>query len=263
MPELPEVEHFKKFIDDYALHQKIALAKLATRELLLHTDGNELIEVLTGNSFKGTFRHGKFLFIQLHSKGFLMLHFGMTGDLLYHTPDKKSPKAYVLMIQFSNGKNLLFSDSRKLGKIALVKSPEDFITQRGYGTDALKVSWEDFLLKLGKRRVAIKTGLMNQKIIAGVGNEFSDEILFMSGIHPSSAANKLGMSKLKDVYQNMKKVLTEAVKHDADRSKLEHHFFLGNRRAGLTCLRCGGETEFETIGGRSSYFCPSCQKLYT
>jgi formamidopyrimidine-DNA glycosylase len=263
MPELPEVESFKKYIDDTSLRQKIESVKLASKGLLLNTSSRELIKALEGTSFTKTFRHGKFLFVELARKGYLMLHFGMTGDLLYYTPEKKSPKVFVLLMLFSNGKALLFSDSRKLGKIALVESMDEFILQRGYGDDALKISQENFVKKFEKRKAAVKTVLMNQKIVAGVGNEFSDEILFQSQVDPRSACNKLSDGLLKDIFHNMKKILKEAVGHNADRDKLKHYFFLGNRKAGLKCPRCKGKTEFETIGGRSSYFCPSCQKLYS
>jgi formamidopyrimidine-DNA glycosylase len=263
MPELPEVENFKNYIDETSLHQKIAAIQIAAPELLVNTTIDILRDTLKGNVFEDTFRHGKFLFIRLLKNGFLMLHFGMTGDLLYYTPDKKYPKVYVLLIQFENGRNLAFSDQRRLGKIGLVKNVESFIKDRGYGKDALKISLEEFIALFQKRRIAIKTALMNQKIVAGVGNEFSDEILFQSKVHPESKSNVLPIEKLKEIYQHMLAILQEAIEQNADRSKLEHYFFLDHRKEGLKCPECKGETKLRTIGGRSSYFCPSCQKLYT
>jgi formamidopyrimidine-DNA glycosylase len=262
MPELPEVESFRKYVEDTSLHQRIARVQLAAQGMLIETTDKELKKVLEGNSFSDTFRHGKFFFIKLEKEGSLMLHFGMTGDLLYYEPDHKSPKAYVLLVQFVNGKNLLFSDPRRLGKIGLIKDVGQFIKKHGYGKDALQITNEEFLVLFRKKRTSIKAALMNQKSVAGVGNEFSDEILFQSRIHPASTPVKLSSEQLAEIYSHMKRILMEAVSYNADRKNLEHYFFLENRKAGLTCPRCGARTVWQTVGGRSSYFCPSCQKLY-
>lgn len=262
MPELPEVESFRNYIADTSLHQKIKTVKTATRGMLIDSTDQQLKEILEGNSFENTFRHGKFLFITLRSQGSLMLHFGMTGDLHYYKPDTSSQRSYVLLLQFENGYNLSFSDARRLGKIALVRDVQEFISKRGYGKDALQIMLEEFLKILGKKRTAIKVSLMDQKTVAGVGNEFSDEILFQSKVHPSSVTSKIPVKKLTEIYDNMKQTLQEAVKKNADREKLKQYFFLDNRKAGLPCPVCKGKTEWETIAGRSAYFCTSCQKLY-
>jgi formamidopyrimidine-DNA glycosylase len=262
MPELPEVESFRKYIADTSLHQKIENVRTAAQGMLIETTDADLKHILKNNSFEDTFRHGKFLFIRLRFQGSLMLHFGMTGDLLYYYPDKSSPKSYVLLFEFDNGHWLSFSDPRRLGKISLVEDVQAFIDKRGYGEDALQISWESFYKILKKKRTAIKVSLMDQKVVAGVGNEFSDELLFQTKVHPASITAMLPEKKLKEVYESMQNILKEAVSHDADRKKLKHYFFLGNRKAGLRCPRCKGETEWQTIGGRSSYFCSACQKLY-
>ena len=191
-----------------------------------------------------------------------MLHFGLTGDLVFIKKNQDDPPAkFALHFHFKGGNDLYFTDTRKMGKIALVEDVDEFILQRKYGPDALKISADDFTTRLGKKRVAIKTALMDQNTVAGVGNEFSDEILFQTKIHPSSIATNLSEARLKKLHETMVSILKEAVKNNGDRSKLEHYFFLDNRKAGLTCPRCKGKTGFKTIGGRSSYFCPSCQKL--
>ena len=262
MPELPEVESFKRYVDNTSLHQTIETIRFAGKNLLLHTPEKKLRDALTGNTLEETFRHGKFLFIKLRRHGHLLLHFGMTGDLEYYTPDAKSPRVYVLLLAFTNGNNLVFTDSRRLGKIAIVNDVDAFIQERGYGVDALKITEAAFSKIFQKRKKAIKTALMDQKIVAGVGNEFSDEILFQARIHPMSIAAKLTEVQLRKIYHAMVTILKEAVGHNADRSKLEHYFFLGNRKEGLKCPGCKGTTEFKTVGGRSAYFCPACQKLY-
>lgn len=262
MPELPEVESFKKYIDKTSLHQKIEVIKLTTSKVLLNTKEKELQVKVMGNFLEETFRHGKFLFIKLHKHGNLLLHFGLTGDLVFVKSDADPPRIFVLQLHFENGNSLYFTDTRKMGKVGLVDDIETFIAERGYGEDALKIKGKDFINRLEKKRVAVKTTLMNQKLVSGVGNEFSDEILFQVGIHPASITAKLSTAQLKTIYREMVSILKEAIKHNAERSKLDHYFFLDNRKAGLKCPGCKGTTAFETVGGRSAYFCPSCQKLY-
>jgi formamidopyrimidine-DNA glycosylase len=262
MPELPEVESFRKYIVKTSLDKKIEVARLASPGMLLHTTEKNLIKVLQGNEFESTFRHGKFLFIKLKDHGNLMLHFGLTGDLEYVRPGENPPEKFALQFHFTDDSALFFTDTRKMGKIALVDDVDSFIKSRGYGTDALKIREDDFIQKIQKRKVAIKTVLMDQKIVAGVGNEFSDQILFQTKIHPATITTALPARQLKAVYQSMVNILREAVKANSKRDKLEHYFFLDNRKAGLSCPRCKGKTAFQTIGGRSSYFCPRCQKKY-
>jgi formamidopyrimidine-DNA glycosylase len=262
MPELPEVESFRRFIDKTSLHKKIELARLASPGMLLNTREEDLIRTLEGTSMEKTFRHGKFLFIKLKNDNNLMLHFGLTGDVEFVKPGDTTPDKFALQLHFSDDSDFFFTDTRKMGKIALVDDIQKFVSERGYGTDALKIKQNDFIERISKKKVAIKTVLMDQKIVAGVGNEFSDEILFQTKIHPASSTVSLSKKKLAGIYETMITILKEAVKSNANRQKLEHYFFLENRKAGLSCPRCKGKTAFETIGGRSSYFCPKCQKMY-
>ena len=262
MPELPEVESFRKFIDKTSLGKKIEIARLAAKNMLLQTKEKDLVRALEGNTMKETFRHGKFLFIKLATDQSLMLHFGLTGDVEYIKPGESAPEKFALQLHFADDSDFFFTDTRKMGKIALVDDAKAFIEKRGYGTDALKIKESDFIGKMRNRKAAIKTVLMDQKILAGVGNEFSDEILFQTKIHPASATAALPEKALSAIYKAMIAILKEAVKANAKRGKLGHYFFLDNRKAGLACPRCKGKTAFQTIGGRSSYFCPKCQKKY-
>jgi formamidopyrimidine-DNA glycosylase len=262
MPELPEVESFRKFIDKTSLRKTIEVAKLSSPNMLLQIKEKLLIKTLEGNSLEETFRHGKFLFMKLKKGGFLMLHFGLTGDVEYRKPGEEPPSRYALQLHFSDDSDFYFTDTRKMGKIALVDHIDTFIKKRGYGTDALKLKEKDFVEKILKKKVAIKTVLMDQKIVAGVGNEFSDEILFQTKIHPATPTSSLSEKQLKEIWKTMVAILKTAVKANASREKLDQYFFLDNRKAGFDCPRCGGKTAFQSIGGRSSYFCPKCQKKY-
>jgi formamidopyrimidine-DNA glycosylase len=272
MPELPEVESFRNYLEKHALNKVIKEAEAANPYMLQDVSKKELEAVLKGNAFVSTHRHGKFLFVKLKKGGYLMMHFGMTGYFESYEAGEKVPY-FALLLTFPGGEKFAFVDRRKLGKVSLLEDVEAFIQKRGYGTDALKITQKQFLEALKPRRTAIKTALMAQNIIAGVGNEFSDEILFQAGIHPESKASALSQKQLILIFKEMQKILKKAVKADADRDKLREYFFLDNRKAGLPCpsrspsadgqAGCKGRTVLKTIGGRSSYFCPSCQELIT
>jgi formamidopyrimidine-DNA glycosylase len=264
MPELPEIEAYRKYVEDTSLKKRIIKLHLhpGIGGMLLQTTDKALKDTLEENSFVGTFRHGKFLFINLKSKASLMLHFGMTGDLNYTTSDVR-PKSYALIFQFKGNHQLIFSDVRKLGKIALVKDIDAFVKKRGYGKDALRITQDEFCTKFAGKKTAIKAFLMDQKVAAGVGNEYSDQILFQCRIHPASPTARLPERKRVEIFKRMNAILKKAIKKRTEHKKMTKFFFLENRKAGLACPRCKGETEWATIGGRSSYFCSSCQKRYT
>lgn len=262
MPELPEVETFRRFIEKTSLNKRIDTIKIMAPKMLEGCTATSLRKKITDNAFDSTHRHGKFLFAGLKNGGYLMLHFGLTGHLHYVKPGEEAPSRSAIQFHFEDDSSLYFSDTRKLGKISLVKNVESFVAERGYGEDALKIAESEFVELIRKKKVAIKTVLMDQKIVAGVGNEFSDEILFQTRIHPGSLALSLSIAQLKSIFSTMRSILGESVKRRGDREKLEHYFFLDNRKAGLLCPRCGAGTASLTIGGRSSYFCPRCQRLH-
>lgn len=261
MPELPEVESFKKYLEETSLNQEISGVTLYKDKVLEGIIKAKLVNALKGSKLKKVFRHGKFLFVRISKGGHLLLHFGMTGDLEYVDEQGDVPRFTVLLLEFKKSGMLAFTDPRLIGRISLVDDVNKFIEMKGYGPDAMAISREEFLDRLSGRRMNIKSALMNQKLLAGVGNEYSDEILFQAGLHPESRTDKLERKQLVDIYRQMKTVLKKAVSVNADRDRLGRFFFLDNRRAELECPRCGGKTSFKKVGGRSSYFCESCQEL--
>jgi formamidopyrimidine-DNA glycosylase len=261
MPELPEVESFRKYVEETSLKQEISGVSLRNEHQLLNTTKAALTRALKGSKLTGTIRHGKFLFIRISKGGYLLLHFGLTGDIRYVDQDAEEPRFTAFMLEFKKGGMIAFTDSRQMGKVGLVDDAAKFLRKKGWGPDALQITKEEFMDRFANRRTNIKTALMNQKLVAGVGNEYSDEILFQAGLHPESRVDKLDKKMLENVFRLMKKILEKAVSVDADRDRLGKYFFLDNRKAGLECPRCGGKTEFKTVGGRSAYFCPHCQQL--
>jgi formamidopyrimidine-DNA glycosylase len=256
MPELPEVEYYRSVIEDNCLGKLISEIQILVPYLLKGTTENGFIKKFKGSKLKLTYRHGKYLFVQSSKKDWLYFHFGLTGELVY---EKEIPR--FTAVAFKIGKAYLcFADMRKFGRFGIIENPEEFLKEKKWGPDALEISKQEFVGQVGRRAVAIKTILMDQKILAGVGNEYSDEILFRTRIHPEKPASSLSVDQLASMHKIMRQVLQGASKVEAERSKMKKYFFVVNRKAGLTCPNCGGETKSKTVGGRTAYFCPKCQK---
>jgi formamidopyrimidine-DNA glycosylase len=217
---------------------------------------------LKNEKFKSTSRHAKYLFAHTDNKKTLVLHFGMTGYLSYYKNDKDKPGHTRMLIDFENGYHLAFDCLRKLGRIYLIHDMEKFIEKKKLGPDPLtgKMNLTKFRNLLEGKRGSVKTTLMNQEIISGIGNIYSDEILFNAGIHPASKTEKLNDEQIKKLFYMMIKVLNKAIDVDADAGKMPATYLLTKRKSGNDCPICSGKIKKQTINGRSSYFCDKHQK---
>ena len=178
MPELPEVETFKRYLDSTSLHQRITNIEVRDAYVLKRVSLRELIRRLKGRRFENSRRHGKHLFVRASDELWLRLHFGMTGWLEYLKRDEETPKTTRVLFRFANNRRLAFDDQRKFGEIELIEDVDEFPQTRGLGPDALDISLSQFKAIVGKRRRAVKAILLNQRLIAGIGNLYADEILF-------------------------------------------------------------------------------------
>jgi formamidopyrimidine-DNA glycosylase len=147
-----------------------------------------------------------------------------------------------------------------LGRIEIVSSLEDFVESNRLGPDAMAISRSDFFSVISRSKSAIKSALMNQNLIAGIGNIYADEILFQSGVHPTVKALCLDDENYRELYMNMHKVLKRAVERKADPNKMPDNYLLPHRYKDGKCPRCKGEFKTEKVGGRTAYYCPNCQK---
>ena len=186
MPELPEVEIFKRYLDATSLHQRIDDVDVRNTYILKETSARELARGLKGRRFESSRRHGKHLFVRADGELWLRLHFGMTGSLQYFKNDEQAPRYARVLFVFSNNHRLAFDDQRQFGEIGLLKDIDEFLKEHALGPDALKIDLREFRKILGKRRGAVKSVLLNQRIIAGIGNIYADEILFRVRMHPAT-----------------------------------------------------------------------------
>ena len=260
MPELPEVETFKRYLDSTSLHQRIANVAVQDSYVLKHVSACELTRQLKGRRFEKSHRHGKHLFVRVSDELWLRLHFGMTGSLEYLKHDETSPKTARVIFHFTDNCRLAFDDQRKFGEIELIKNVDKFLRTRGLGPDALEISCSQFKAMLEKHRGAVKAILLNQQLIAGIGNLYADEILFRVRTHPATEASRLRDKDLQRLFRAMRYVLKKAIGLKTDFNRLPKSWLLTHREKRGRCPRCGRALKLATIGGRTSWFCAHCQK---
>ncbi len=261
MPELPDVEVFRGYMDATSLHQDIQDVEIKSDQILRNLTAKKLKMRLIGHKFESTKRHGKHLFAGLDVNQWLMMHFGMTGFLKHYKSEEEKPSHIRLLITFTNGYHLAFDCQRKLGEIDLTKEINQYIKNRNLGPDVLsgRFDFSNFKQALARSRAMIKSVLMDQERMAGIGNIYADEILFQAGVHPKTKVNKINDGELKGIYENIKWVLNEAISNQVDPSKMPDSFLLPHRDQGGRCPKCGSEIKKLKVSGRSAYFCPNCQ----
>ncbi|MFO8037502.1 MAG: DNA-formamidopyrimidine glycosylase family protein [Anaerolineales bacterium] len=261
MPELPDVEVFRRYFQSTSLHQTITGVKVCSQRILEDTSEGDLRRLLIGHTFLGTDRHGKYLFLDVEDKGWMGLHFGMTGHLAYYKGDGKAPEYTRAKYDFKGDYHLALVMPRKLGSIFIAERMQDFVKKKALGPDVYKESFDKrtFLELISNRRGMVKSQLMNQQLMAGIGNVYSDEVLFQAKIHPRKQLGALTEDEKGRIYRTMQEVLETSIERQADPNRFPDGYLTPHREKGGTCPRCGHEIKKVKVSGRSSYFCPQCQ----
>jgi formamidopyrimidine-DNA glycosylase len=262
MPELPDVEVFGQYLKAHGLHKEIREVEVRHQRILRNIPENRLITELRGQSMESIHRHGKYLLVKLSGSNWLVFHFGMTGSLLCYGQKDEEPRFARLVLTLADGRRLAYISQRMLGGIELIADPERFIAGHGLGPDILGDRFDAEIFKkiLAGKRGAVKAALMDQQSLAGIGNVYSDEILFQAAIHPQRPVASLSEEEVSALHRTMKKVLRSAIDHQADPHRFPAGYLTRGRRAGGECPKCGGGIAQKKISGRTSYFCPSCQQ---
>jgi len=259
MPELPDVEHFRRIFYHTSLNKKIVKVKELDSGIIKDISRKSLAESLTGSKFITTDRLGKYFFVKTDRNKWLIFHFGMTGKFIYLKNKNDIPPYTRAYFEFEDSA-ISYVCVRKLGKIFLVNSKERFIEQKNLGPDALDIKWKIFRKRI-KSRKKIKSALLNQSVIAGIGNIYADEILFQSGVHPGTLADRLYDKSIERLFQNTLKVLKTAIDKKIDIDKFPRSWLIRKRKENADCPgKCRGKIKRIKINGRSTYYCPSCQK---
>jgi formamidopyrimidine-DNA glycosylase len=260
MPELPEVESFKRYIDSTSLQKPIEAIEVRSTLILEDLTPDKLEKSLVGQKFLSCQRYGKYLFIDVDRKFSLIMHFGMTGNLKYFKDMKDDPKHDRLLVSFKNGFHLAFDCQRKFGRVAIASTIENFVKRKKLGKDALAFEFDSFKDTMRKKRGTIKYTLMNQHVIAGIGNLYSDETMFQTGVHPQTKVANLDDETLKALFENMQSILRTAIIIQVHFSHFPKDYLTQNRMKGAECPRCGGKIQTLKVSGRTAYFCSKHQK---
>jgi formamidopyrimidine-DNA glycosylase len=260
MPELPDVQIFKRYLDATSLHQRITGVDVRDAYVLKNVSARELARQLKGRRFKATRRHGKHLFVCSDGDVWLRLHFGMTGSLSYFKDEEKTPAYARVLFIFEKNRRLAFDDQRKFGEIGLLDDVDEFLQKRGLGPDVLDIGFSQFREIFGKHRGAVTSILLNPKLIAGIGNIYADEILFRARIHPATQVSALKEKTVTKLFRAARYILEKAIADKADANLMPKSWLLPHRGKGGKCPRCGRELKSARIGGRTAWFCAHCQR---
>lgn len=258
VPELPDVEHFRRYFRAHAARKTIA-SVAADRTILRNTTPATLDRALRGRRFEDPGRHGKWLICWTDGPA-LLLHFGMTGTLVWSEDEEERHRHDRLVLRFAEGGELRYRNMRKLGGVWLAHDEAEAASVLGpLGPDALDISRAEFVRLLDRKRGAVKAALMDQRFVAGVGNILADEVLWQALIHPRRSIDSLGDRERSRLHADMHRILTQAV---------EGYDYLPRRRSWLShvrgepdasCPRCRATLGRIVVAGRTTYFCPRCQ----
>ena len=260
MPELPEVEMVRRYVAQCCKGRIITNPKVWDNGILAGVKAGDLVRSVRGKKIIGAARHGKQLFIDLDD-GLLTVHLGMTGDLTLLEERERLPPHARITLGFEDGTRLAYDDPRKFGAIGLARSIPVFVTEHRLGPDALKISLEEFVERARPSRRAIKAVILDQHVLAGVGNLYADEALFQAKVHPMAPANMLSASDLEEVHAKVRRALRASIKVSTDFSKLPGDFLLRSRVVGAPCRKGHDSLQALKVGGRTTIYCPSCQRL--
>ena len=272
MPELPEVEAIRRVLEPQV--QGLTIQEIAVHrpEIIEHPSADEFCGRLIGQTFDRAERRGKFLLFWLESGDHMVLHLRMTGCLLITPADMPEEKHTHLVFRLSNGKELRFSDTRRFGRFWLIAKEESDIYS---GIEKLGVepfdsecSAEYLQDRLGKRKKAVKECLLDQSIVAGIGNIYSDEILFAARLHPARPANSLTTEE----WARLAAAIPRQLAYFIEKNQMTPEEYLETKGQdyrntpflqvygceGKPCSICGELLCRMVIGGRGSTYCPTC-----
>jgi formamidopyrimidine-DNA glycosylase len=186
----------------------------------------------------------------------------MTGDLAYSRDRAGDPRFARVVFHFENGEWLAFEDMRLFGLAELVASPEEYVAGHNLGPDPLdpKFTWPRFAALLERRKGAIKSLLMTQEILAGLGNLYVDETLYQTSIHPRRAVERLALEERRAIYTTMRRMLRDVIARHERNAELPASYLTLHREEGERCPKCGGTIQRAVVFGRTTYFCGRHQR---
>lgn len=275
MPELPEVETIRRSLEEKIKGKTLVGVEVSLEKMFKGTVSEDPKDGISGRKIKSLERRGKYLIIHLTGGMAMVIHLRMTGQLMYCSPEIEKAKHTHVIFHLDDKCELRFTDQRQFGKVQLVPEKElDSISglkSLGVEPFSSEFSREWFKKELRNKRTKIKPLLLDQTFVAGIGNIYADEALFRAKINPERVAATLSPREASKLFMTIREVLEEGINNKGTSIKdyIDGEGQQGNNqnnlrvygRDGQPCMKCGKTIEKKSIGGRSSHFCPKCQKL--
>ncbi|ADL11919.1 DNA-formamidopyrimidine glycosylase [Acetohalobium arabaticum] len=272
MPELPEVQTVVDTLTESVLKKEITDVEVKNEKLIANLEVEEFIDTLTGSRIEDIRRRGKYIIMELDTDYYLVTHLRMTGRFVYCQKKEEVDKYDYIFFKFKGNDELRLGSKRKFTRTYLVADLKEAGSLTKLGPEPLsdEFTLDKFKEILSTRRGRIKPLLLNQKFLAGLGNIYVDEALFISQIHPLRTADTLTDQEIKKLYQAIQQVLAEGIEHrgttkwdyvDASGEAGSYQNYLRvYDRKGEECNRCAAILKKIKVGGRGTYFCPQCQE---
>ena len=280
MPELPEVEVVRRDLEKEFLDRKIRTAEVrntknAMRIIRRHRRRKEFEDALVGRKIAKIDRRGKYLLLYLDNGTILVAHLGMSGQLILSRATLPMENHTHVVLDLGRGDQLRYVDPRSFGEM-FVATPSEMgqVTElQKLGLDPLEqpLTWQYFSETLMLRRTKLKALLMDQRFICGIGNIYSDEILFAAGLRHDRPSETLGPSEVRRLYRAIQDILQDAIRHRGTSTEDEQYrdlygamgqfqqFLKVYQREGQACHRCRTPIKRTRWSNRSTYYCPQCQ----
>jgi formamidopyrimidine-DNA glycosylase len=278
--ELPEVEVVRRDLEKEVVGRRVRDVEVrphrnAMRVIRRHARRKEFADRLAGKKIAKVDRKGKYVLLYLDDGDVLVVHFGMSGQFLRGTKRQSLPPHTHVVIEFQQGGDLRFVDPRTFGEMFVATADElgkvkelDHIA-----IDPLEdtFTWQEFSAELARRASKLKPLLMDQKFVSGLGNIYSDEVLFAAGLRHDRMSDSLSSQEVRRLYRAIREVVQDAIRYRGTTLDDEAYVDLFGKpgefqlelkvygRKGLACRRCRTPIDSVKVSGRTSYFCPQCQ----
>lgn len=272
MPEIAEVETVRNVLKERILNKKIKKVKILYKNII-ENDEKYFQDVLINNEFKDILRKGKWLIFELNNH-YLISHLRMEGKYFLKNSSENIEKHEHVIISFSDNTDLRYHDTRKFGKMKIVNKEDlmktEEIKKQGIEPIDNKLTSEYLLEKFKNKKLPMKTILLDQTIISGLGNIYADEVLYAAKIHPLKLAKDLSVDECERIVNSSKKIIERAIKEGGTTIKSYtsslgvtgnyQNYLKVHTKENKECEICGTKIKRIKVGGRSTYYCEICQK---
>ena len=275
MPEMPEVEIIRRYLDKMVQGQQIMSVDIVLPRMIKWPEPEKFRSLVTGQRIESMARRGKYLLIELTGGREVVFHLRMTGRLVYEPEGVNHDSHARVIFKLGNGASLVYGDTRTLGTIHGLQAGERW-RLKGLSEMGPEPLSDDFTAEYlqgvaQKRKGAIKSFLLNQKYISGIGNIYADEALFLAHVHPRRQAGSLSHEECRSLWASVNQVIEAGIRDGGTtfrdyrngaggKGNHQDHLYVYHRQ-GEPCRQCGVLIEYAKVGGRGTHYCPLCQRM--